>query len=62
MPGTKAEIKDRFGGLLGWERLDDKRNGALWGFKGIKGRMFFDLVANVADDLDECDQELKATL
>ena len=39
----------------------NKRN-QLWGFKGIKGQMFFNMVLNVADDLDECDQELKAAL
>ena len=33
-----------------------------WGFKGIKGQMFFNMVVNVADDLGECDQELKAAL
>jgi hypothetical protein len=39
----------------------NKRN-PLWGFKGIKGQMFFNMVANVADDVDECDQELKGAL
>lgn len=33
-----------------------------WGFKGIKGQMFFNMVVNVADVPDECDQELKAAL
>jgi hypothetical protein len=33
-----------------------------WGFKGIKGQMFFNMVVNVADDLQECDQELKAAI
>ena len=33
-----------------------------WGFKGIKGQMFFNMVVNVADDIDECDQELKLAL
>ncbi len=44
-------------------RIDsiNKRN-QLWGFKGIKGQMFFNMVINVADDIDECDQELKAAL
>lgn len=35
---------------------------SLWGFKGIKGQMFFNMVVNVADDESECDQELKAAL
>jgi hypothetical protein len=34
----------------------------LWGFKGIKGQMFFNMVVNVADVPEECDQELKAVL
>ena len=33
-----------------------------WGFKGIKGQMFFNMVVNVADDMAECDEELKAAL
>jgi len=35
---------------------------SLWGFRGIKGQMFFNMVFNVADDPDECDQELKAAI
>jgi hypothetical protein len=34
----------------------------LWGFKGIKGQMFFNMVVNVADNVGECDQELKVAL
>ena len=34
----------------------------LWGFKGIKGQMFFNMLVNVSDDIDECDQELKAAI
>jgi hypothetical protein len=33
-----------------------------WGFKGIKGQMFFNMIANTADDVAECDGELKAAL
>jgi hypothetical protein len=33
-----------------------------WGFKGIKGQMFFNLVVRAADDLNECCQELRAAL
>jgi hypothetical protein len=33
-----------------------------WGFKGIKGQMFFNMVVNTADDAAECDGELKAAL
>lgn len=33
-----------------------------WGFKGIKGQMFFNMVVNTADDLTQCDQEIKAAI
>jgi len=33
-----------------------------WGFKGIKGQMFFNMLVNVADDQDECNQELKSAI
>lgn len=39
----------------------NKRN-ELWGFQGIKGQMFFNMVVNVADDADECNAELKSAL
>ncbi len=39
----------------------NKRN-QYWGFKGIKGQMFFNMIVNVADDLDELDQELKSAI
>lgn len=39
----------------------NKRN-ELWGFKGIKGQMFFNMLENAADEPDECDQELKAAI
>jgi len=56
--------------LYGKEKLDDfkskidsinKRN-EFWGFKGIKGQMFFNMIINVADDFEECDQEIKAAI
>lgn len=49
-----TEFKQRIDGL-------NKRH-EYWGFKGIKGQMFFNMVVNVADDEAECDQELKAAL
>lgn len=49
-----AEFKSKIDGI-------NKRN-EYWGFKGIKGQMFFNMVVNVADDLSECDQELKAAI
>jgi hypothetical protein len=33
-----------------------------WGFKGIKGQMFFNMIVNVADNEAELDQELKAAI
>lgn len=39
----------------------NKRN-ENWGFKGMKGQMFFNMVVNVAHDSAECDQELKAAI
>lgn len=33
-----------------------------WGFKGIKGQMFFNMVTNTATNATECDQKLKAVL
>jgi hypothetical protein len=33
-----------------------------WGFKGIKGQMFFNMLVNTAANAAECDQELKAVL
>ena len=49
-----AEFKSRIDGL-------NKRN-RFWGFKGIKGQMFFNMVVNVADDPEECDQEIKSAI
>lgn len=49
-----SEFKSQVDGI-------NKRNN-LWGFRGIKGQMFFNMVVNVADDQNECDQELKAAL
>lgn len=39
----------------------NKRN-QLWGFKGIKGQMFFNMIVNVADDKNECEAELKGAI
>jgi hypothetical protein len=49
-----AEFKSKIDGI-------NKRN-ELWGFRGIKGQMFFNMVVNVAEDHVECDQELKSAL
>jgi len=39
----------------------NKRN-SYWGFRGIKGQMFFNLVVKVAPGAEECDKELKAAI
>jgi hypothetical protein len=39
----------------------NKRN-ELWGFKGIKGQMFFNMILNVADNPAECADEIKAAV
>lgn len=49
-----AQFKSRIDGL-------NKRN-EFWGFKGIKGQMFFNMVVNAATDLSECDLELKSAI
>jgi len=49
-----ADFKSQVDGI-------NKRN-EFWGFKGIKGQMFFNMVVNAADEPDECDAELKAAL
>lgn len=39
----------------------NKRN-EYWGFKGIKGQMFFNMLVNASEDEAETDQELKAVI
>ena len=34
----------------------------LWGFSGIKGQMFFNMLMNTADDPSECDNELRTAI
>lgn len=36
----------------------NKKN-KLLGFNGIKGQMFFNMILNIADDIEECTQEIK---
>jgi hypothetical protein len=49
-----ADFKSRVDGI-------NKRN-ALWGFQGIKGQMFFNMVVKAADSPKKCDHELKSAL
>lgn len=39
----------------------NKRN-LLWGFRGIKGQMFFNMLMTLADDASECDRQLKSVI
>ncbi len=48
------EFKSKYDGF-------NKRN-PFWGFGGIKGQMFFNMMVNVADDAEECDQEIKSAV
>jgi hypothetical protein len=48
-----ADFKSKIDGI-------NKRH-ELWGFKGIKGQMFFNMVVNVGDAA-ECDQEMKSAI
>lgn len=48
------EFKARVDGI-------NKRN-EYWGFKGIKGQMFFNMIVNVSGDPKECDQEIKTAI
>lgn len=66
--GTLKPLVDDY--LAGQVNLDDfkakadginKRHNR-WGFKGIKGQMFFNLVVNVDGDAAECDKEIKAAI
>ncbi len=49
-----ADFKTKVDGI-------NKRN-ELWGFKGVKGQMFFNMVVKVADNATKCDQEIKAAI
>jgi hypothetical protein len=50
--------------LVSFKRQVDSvnRQNRLWGFSGIKGQMFFNVLTNLAADKDECDTQLKTVL
>ena len=63
----KPLLKDYLSGKLNLTEFKTKVDGInkrneFWGFKGIKGQMFFNMLVNVADDPIKCDQELKAAI
>lgn len=49
-----AEFKTRIDGL--------NKSSNYWGFRGMKGQMFFNMLVNAADDIEECTAELQAAL
>ena len=63
----KPLVADYLAGKLPLETFKPKNDGInkehrRWGFQGIKGQMFFNLVVNVAGDAAECDKEIKAAI
>src|SRR5581483_1503005 len=63
----KSLLADYLAGKLTLETFKPKNDGInkehrRWGFQGIKGQMFFNLVVNVASDAAECDNEIKAAI
>jgi len=63
----KPLLKEYFGGRVSLVEFKTKIDGInkrneFWGFKGIKGQMFFNMVVNVAEDPSKCDQEIKAAI
>jgi hypothetical protein len=55
-----AEFKTRVDGIN--KKRNERGIGNCWGFSGIKGQMFFNMVVNVANDPNECDQEVKEAI
>jgi hypothetical protein len=57
-----ADFKPKVDGINKLRVDGVDRRTELWGFRGVKGQMFFNMVVNSADDSEECDQELKSAL
>lgn len=63
----KPLLSDYLNGNLELSDFKSKVNGInmrnnLWGFNGVKGQMFFNMVFNVADDMEECSSEIKSAI
>jgi hypothetical protein len=63
----KPLLKDYLSGQRNLEEFKTKVDGInkkkeFWGFKGVKGQMFFNMVTNVAGDRNKLDQELRAAI
>jgi hypothetical protein len=63
----KPLVEGYLAGRVGLGEFKTKNDGInkrqnIWGFGGIKGQMFFNMVMNVAHDNAECDQEIKAAI
>ncbi|MGA3306298.1 MAG: hypothetical protein ABSC26_09880 [Stellaceae bacterium] len=50
--------------LVDFKRQVDgiNKQNPLWGFSGIKGQMFFNMLLNTAEDKSECDTQIKAAI
>jgi uncharacterized protein with ParB-like and HNH nuclease domain len=63
----KPLVADYLSGKSPLETFKSKTDGTnkehrLWGFQGIKGQMFFNMVVKVAGNAAECDKEIKAAI
>ena len=63
----KPLLADYLAGTLPLDAFKPKNDGInkenrCWGFQGIKGQMFFNLVVKFAGDAAECDKEIKAAI
>lgn len=63
----KPLLNDYLSGILELSEFKSKvdsinKRNEFWGFKGIKGQMFFNIVFNVADNIDECNAEIKSAI
>jgi len=63
----KPLVEEYLAGKVNLETFKPKNDGInkehrRWGFQGIKGQMFFNLVVKVAGDLAECDKEIRSAI
>jgi hypothetical protein len=63
----KPMVEAYIGGKVPFEEFKSKvdrinRRQNRWGFRGIKGQLFFNQVVKVAGDAAECDKEIKAAI
>lgn len=63
----KPLLSDYLNGILELSDFKSKidsinKKNEFWGFKGVKGQMFFNIVFNVAGNIDECNAEIKSAI